>query len=234
MRVLIAVFVLLLSLLFLLLTVFYDRPALSAERPKVDAAIVFVIDRSDSMHRDEKAIVKLGHMEALRSDEVLGAIQNGYHQRIGVAYVEFGNDAVVKVPWHVVNDLASANDFIDKFFAQEPRPKSTGGTSITSGLEVAHQLLLSLPYDATKVVVDVTGDGKHNYTLVPTPDQIRASIIDLGATINGLPVVVDPDGDPTSYYEQHIIGGPRSFNLPVRGYDEYPMRIRQKLLLELF
>lgn len=202
----------------------------------VDAAIVFVIDRSHSMGvGNERRLVNLGHISAIQSKEVLGAIEDGIHGRIAVSVVEFANDAHVKVGWTIIDGIDSAKSFAAAFLGRGPGLSETGSTSITDGMIAAYELLLTLPYKADKLVVDVTGDGGHNYMASPPPNGARDAILALGGVVNGLPIVVKPGKiPPVDYYAEYVVGGPASFNLPVKGFDEYPMKIRQKLVWELF
>ncbi len=63
----------------------------------------------------------------------------------------------------------------------------------------------------------------------------RKSLINMGATINGLPIDINPDDDDIlTYFADNVIGGPAAFNLPVTGMGQLPTRVRQKIVLDLY
>lgn len=198
---------------------------------RVDAAIVFVIDRSLSMGVAENHIVMQGHALAIASYEVVSAIEDGRYGRIAAAVVVFGNTSEVQIGWHIIDSQDSANRFAAAILTDPPHI-DTSSTLISTGMVVAHGLLVSLPYQADKVVVDVTGDGDdQNRGLLM---EARQAILATGATINGLPLITHGDNDLIDHYNKYVVGGPAYFNLPVRSIEDFPSRIRQKLVLELF
>jgi len=209
--------------------------AARGQETRVDTAIVFVVDRSPSISDPEAKIIEEGHAEAIRSNEVVEAIQDGRQQRIAAAYVVFSGTARIRISWRIIDGPASAYAFAEEILAgQNIEPGFITGTRIDAGLALAYSLLISLPYKADKLVVDVTGDG-NSQDAKGELSAARQSILELGATINGLPLVISPfDNDVVSFYEANVIGGPARFNLPLHDIAEFPMRIRQKLVLELF
>lgn len=203
----------------------------AANGPDVDVAIVFVVDMSESMDADERRILRNSHAHAVASNTVLEAIEEGEFRRVALAYVEFGNVAKVRVGWSIVDDEESAHRFREGILAAPMA--NLGFTGIGGGLEVARVLLAFCPCRPAKQVVDVAADGKNNTH--PSLFLAREALLDMGAAINGLPIEIRPwDADITAYFEEHVIGGPAAFNLPVTGMDELPERLRQKILLDLY
>jgi hypothetical protein len=203
----------------------------AASGPDVDVAIVFVVDMSESMDLNERRILRNSHAYAVASDTVLEAIGEGEFQRVAFAYVEFGNVAVVRVGWSIIDGRKSAESFRENILAAPMA--NLGFTGIGGGLEIARVLLAFCPCRPTKQVVDVAADGKNNTH--PSLYLARQALLDMGAAINGLPIEIRPwDADIAAYFAEHIIGGPAAFNLPVTGVDELPERLRQKILLDLY
>jgi hypothetical protein len=199
--------------------------------PDVDVAIVFVVDMSESMDLNERRILRNSHAYAVASDTVLEAIGEGEFQRVAFAYVEFGNVAVVRVGWSIIDGRKSAESFRENILAAPMA--NLGFTGIGGGLEIARVLLAFCPCRPTKQVVDVAADGKNNTH--PSLYLARQALLDMGAAINGLPIEIRPwDADIAAYFDEHVIGGPAAFNLPVTGMDELPERLRQKILLDLY
>lgn len=197
----------------------------------VDAAIVFLVDMSDSMDVTERRILRDSHADAVVSETVLAAIDDGAFRRVALAYVEFGTTPVVRVSWSIVGDRDSAESFRASILAT---PMSNlGYTGIGAALEAAWVLHVYCPCRPLKRVVDVAADGKNNN--VPSVYFARQSLLDMGAAINGLPIEINPwDPDITAYFADNIIGGPAAFNLPVTGMGQLPERLRQKIVLDLY
>jgi hypothetical protein len=199
--------------------------------PEVDAAIVLLVDMSESMDADERRILRDSHAHAVASDTVLEAIGEGEFGRVAFAYAEFGNEPVIRVSWSIIDGRDSAERFSEQILAAPMA--NLGFTGIGGGLEVARVLLAFCPCRPTKRVVDVAADGKNNTH--PSLFLARQALLDMGAAINGLPIEIRPwDADIAAYFTEHIIGGPAAFNLPVTGVDELPERLRQKILLDLY
>lgn len=199
--------------------------------PEVDAAIVLLVDMSESMDADERRILRNSHAHAVASDTVLEAIGEGEFGRVAFAYAEFGNEPVIRVSWSIIDGRDSAERFSEQILAAPMA--NLGFTGIGGGLEVARVLLAFCPCRPTKRVVDVAADGKNNTH--PSLFLARQALLDMGAAINGLPIEIRPwDADIAAYFAEHIIGGPAAFNLPVTGVDELPERLRQKILLDLY
>jgi len=205
--------------------------AAAASGPAVDAAIVFLVDMSESMDADERRILRQSHGDAVASETVLAAIEEGAFRRVALAYAEFGNEPVVRVSWSIVDGRESAERFRDQILAAPMA--NLGFTGIGGGLEVARVLLAFCPCRPTKQVVDVAADGKNN--TMPSLYLARRALLDMGAAINGLPIEIRPwDEDITAYFAENVIGGPTAFNVPVTAIDELPERLRQKIVLDLY
>jgi hypothetical protein len=205
--------------------------AAAAETAEVDVAIVFLADMSKSMDAFERRILRQSHASAVTSPTVIAAIKDGEHRRVALAYVEFGNVPIVRVPWSVVEGKDTAAEFAAAIL-RSPM-EDLGFTGIGGGIRAAEKLFANCPCRPKKRVVDVVGDGKDN--TIPSLYLTRISLLATGATINGLPMVIDPwDEDIVDYFAKNVIGGPGAFNLPVARMDELPERLRQKILLDLY
>jgi hypothetical protein len=206
--------------------------------PPVDVALVLAVDISLSMDQGEQLLQRTGYVEALRHPELLAAIQGGLFQRIAVTYVEWGSVAEQRVilPWTVIADAASA-EVAARQLETTPISRSRS-TAISTALEFGTLLLDELGSEATRRVIDVSGDGPNNDGR--TVLDARADVLARGITINGLPVMLRPMGfspwsipDLDVYYADCVIGGPGSFILAVRDPADFKDAIRQKLLLEI-
>lgn len=204
----------------------------------VDVALVLAIDVSRSMSREELAIQRKGYAEAIASREVVRAIEYGAHGRIGLAIFEWAGDFHARevLPWTIVESAADARAVAALLLEQESSSQSR--TSISGAILRSLALLEDVPYQAERLVIDISGDGPNNQGLPVT--QLRDVAVDRGITINGLPLMtVDgfaryfaiPDLDV--YYRRCVIGGPGAFVVPVHEWTEFPEAVRRKLVMEI-
>jgi hypothetical protein len=237
------------------LAILFSGPALAAAPPAalqesgsgfrhvrsdlpVDVALVIAVDISLSMDPGEQALQRMGYVEAFRHPDLLATIEGGLFQRIAVTYVEWGSaiDQSVVLPWTVVEDEASAEGVAARLESTEIRRSRS--TSISAAMDFTVELFAVKPVEATRRVIDISGDGPNNDGR-PVLDA-RADALALGITINGLPVMLRPMGfspwsipELDAYYADCVIGGPGSFVLPARSAADFKDAIRQKLLLEI-
>lgn len=204
-------------------------------RPTVDVAVVFVVDTSYSMSEGELALVRAAHVAAFRSREVQAAISEE-EVRIAVAYVEFGSFAETVVDWTVVDDTETAEAFAARLAAAPVL--SRPGTGIAEGLTEAGRMLGRAPYRAERTVVDIVGDGVNS---VPSPfhrtpvAEARNALIDSGAIVNAMPLLIDPsEAGLEAYYEETVIGGIGAFSMPLTDLGQMAVALRQKIIAELF
>ena len=91
-------------------------------------------------------------------------------------------------------------------------------------------LLARCPAPATRLVLDVSGDGRHNQGRAPGP--VRDIGVAAGVTINGL-AVLNEEPDLLEHYRAEVIGGPGSFAMDCADYAAFAAAIRAKLLREI-
>ena len=122
------------------------------------------------------------------------------------------------------------------------RPSYFGqGTAIGETLELAAQLIETNAIEGTQRSIDVSGDGPNNTG--PPVHQVRDEIAAKRITINGLPVISTGEygqgdwgiyyGELENYYLNCVIGGPRAFAIPAKGFQEFAEAVRRKLVLEI-
>ncbi len=117
----------------------------------------------------------------------------------------------------------------------------------------------TLPVKASRVVMDVSGDGIDNCDGDDATGARRDELVATGLTINGLPI---NDGDPDEplragafrapgrpfenrmrvagviqtlepWRRRYVIGGSAAFLLPAHGYGDFSEAIRQKFTMEI-
>ena len=138
----------------------------------------------------------------------------------------------VIVPWRLIDGDDSARAFADALSAVPLNIDR--GTSISGALYFGQALLAHGPFDATRQVIDISGDGPNNYG--PPVTVARDAVVARGVAINGLPVLIDPSPvfpAMDRYYADCVIGGPGAFLLPVTRAEEFGTAIRHKLIAEV-
>ncbi len=210
------------------------RMAAQAQVP-VDLALVLAVDVSNSMDRDENALQRAGYIDALTHRDVWTAIAAGSLRRIALTYVEWAGPEEQRtiVPWRLIDSPDAARDFAREL-ADRPFLFARGtGTSISAAISYGVSLFPG-GFDATRQVIDLSGDGPNNRggPVVAARDAGVAS----GVTINGLPLMLRPSRSYAAvdlYFRDCVIGGPGAFVLPVYEHGQLGQSIRRKLVLEI-
>lgn len=205
-------------------------PDVRAQVP-VDLALVLAVDSSASVDQEEFGLQRDGLAAGFRDPIVISAIESGPFKRIAVAVVEWAGYAeqVVHIPWTLVDGAGGAHAIADRIAGLQ-RGIPTGATSIAGALSFAHGLLRSNPYEASRQVIDLSGDGRNNQG--PHVETVRRQVVATGVTINGLAVVNE---HPTLnyYFEDRVIGGTAAFVEVANDYGDYTRAIRRKLIREI-
>lgn len=201
----------------------------------VDLALVLAIDVSGSVSRPEYEMQTHGIAAAFRDPEIIAAIGSGRYGRIAVNLMSWGDPDYEKLTsgWYSVNGRDSSLQFAA--MAQNFEGRTGGGTGI--GLAVAYGItLINLSgYEASRKVVDVSGDGfemgelRDPHFKLPDAQAIRKRE---GVIVNGLAIANDEPG-LGDYYRQNVAGGPGSFVIEISRYEDYADAIRRKLLREI-
>jgi hypothetical protein len=203
---------------------------------EVDLALVLAVDISYSMDPEEQALQREGFAQAFRSPLVHDAIRRGVLGRIAVTYMEWAGatDQRVVVPWSVLDDPESIMAFADKI-ASTPLRRAQR-TSLSGAIDFGVKLLDESGLEATRRVIDISGDGPNNQGRLVMP--ARDDAVARGITINGLPIMLRKPGyldipDLDAYFKECVIGGQGAFVLPIREREQFPQAIKTKILLEI-
>jgi hypothetical protein len=203
---------------------------------EVDLALVIAVDISYSMDPEELTLQRQGFAEAFRTPQVHEAIAKGMLGRIAVVYMEWAGsfDQRVMVPWAVIDNPEAAMSFADKVAAVPVRRAQR--TSISGAIDFAVKLLAQSGVDATRRVIDVSGDGANNQGRPVT--QARDEAVAQDITVNGIPIMLKRPGyldipDLDIYYRQCVIGGAGHFMEPARSREHFKQAIRTKIIREI-
>ncbi|NMJ41904.1 DUF1194 domain-containing protein [Roseomonas sp. JC162] len=198
---------------------------------KVDLALCLAVDASSSVDYDEFGLMLGGTAAALRDDSVVAAIAAGPRGSIAACLMMWSGTGAqeVAVPWTRLDGAEAAAAFAAAV-ENAPRLVRAGATALGEGLAASLALLAAAPVEATRLVVDVSGDGRHNQGRPPGP--VRDIGVAAGVTINAL-AVLNEEPDLLDHYRAEVIGGPGAFAMHTPDYAAFAQAMREKLLREV-
>jgi hypothetical protein len=204
----------------------------------VDLELVLLADASGSIDDAEIRFQRHGYAAAITHPAVLGAIAQGYDQRIAVTYVEWGavSSQDVVVPWTIIDGPKSAGAFADALLAG-PR-RAFGRNAIGNAITVGQELIESNEIHGARRVIDVSADSANNWGGISIAEA-RQSALAADIVINGLAILCRRcSGRPNRYdleaaFAERIIGGPASFVIRADGDERFAEAVRKKLILEI-
>lgn len=226
-------------------------PALSVQSHRaaaaplpVDLELILAVDVSGSVDAVEAKLQREGYISAMTSETVMKAIKSGPLRRIAVAYVEWAGEQYQQtvMPWTLIETLDDAKAFMGKV-ADSPYV-AIRWTSISAAIDHSVKLFAESPFEGTRRVIDISGDGKNNHGREVA--DARAEAMAAGIVINGLPILSsragasdsmprgwpsDPDLD--NYFQTEVIGGPGAFMVPAESFDTFAQAVKSKLMREI-
>ena len=208
-----------------------------AEEP-VDVLLVLAVDVSRSVDEDEARLQREGYRNAVSDPLVVEAIRGGMIGAIGIAYVEWAGAEYQRLvlPWTRIGTPADAFSWASRL-DEAPRA-SLSWTSISGALDYSHRVLADAPFEGTRRVIDVSGDGVNNSggPVEAARDKLSAE----GVTINGLPIMNDrptfgrlPPVPLDEYFRESVVGGPGAFVIPAEDFQAFGQAVKRKLIREI-
>jgi len=201
----------------------------------VDLALCLAVDVSASVDYDEYALMLGGYAAAFRDPGVVALCVAGPRRAVAVGAVFWSGVSPgpeVAVPWRRVDGGAAA-EAVAAALDAAPRSPRAGATALGEGMAAGLALLALLarcPADAARLVLDVSGDGRHNQGRPPGP--VRDLGVLAGVTVNAL-AVLNEEPDLLDHYREEVIGGAGSFALACADYHAFAEAVRAKLLREV-
>lgn len=204
----------------------------------VDVSLVMAVDVSRSIDEDEARLQREGYRVAVADPVVVAAIRGGMIGAVGIAYVEWAGIEYQRtvIPWRRIATQADADAWAAEL-ATAPRA-SLSWTSISGAIRHSRQVMEECPWEATRKVIDVSGDGVNNSG--PPADHQRDAAIAEGITINGLPIINDrptfgrlPPVPLDDYYRENVIGGNGHFMIVAEDFESFGVAVKRKLIREI-
>lgn len=196
----------------------------------VDLALCLAVDASSSVDYDEFGLMLGGYAAAFRDAGIGAALAAGPRGAAAVAMLLWSGPGAqaVALPWTRLDGPAAAARFANAL-EETPRLVPAGATALGEGLAAGLALLAACPAEATRLVLDVSGDGRHNRGRPPGP--VRDIGVAAGVTINAL-AVLNEEPDLVAHYRDAVIGGPGAFVMETPDYAAFAAAIRAKLARE--
>lgn len=195
----------------------------------VDVALCLAVDVSASVDFDEFGLMIGGLAHAFRQERIQQAATGGARGAIAVSLLFWSAQQELAVPWMRLADAAGA-EALAAAIDDAPRLPPPGATALGPGMAAGLGLLGRLEAEATRLVLDVSGDGRANLGRPPGP--VRDIGVAAGVTINGL-AVLNEEPDLLEHYESEVIGGPGAFAMSCADYADFAEAIARKLFREI-
>lgn len=236
------------------------RPDVRAdETAVVDTALILAVDVSNSVDATRYKLQLEGIAQALEDKGVIDAITSGPAGGIALSLVTWADHAKIAIAWQMIR---SRDDALAFAAVVRQLPQTTGEyTCMARMMEMTRQTIVpAIPVKASRVVLDVSGDGLDNCSPPEEMTAERDALVAAGITINGLPIIVKgeneivgsgayrapgyglrelpkgPDSATTTldaWYNENVIGGPGAFLLKANGFEDFGRAFRQKFVSEI-
>ncbi len=200
--------------------------------PSVDVAIVFAVDSSVSIDTPEWELQRQGYVDAILDPTIVPHDGTVALEMITYGAPVYPGVANITIAWTVIDSLAAATAFVNAIPLTSP---IGGGTPIYKAIDVAVSSLssaafLALPTDEhTRLILDVSGDGKDNLLFVPGVEASRDAALSFFDMINGLPIENVDAPDLGLYYADHVIGGAGAFTVIADDFSDFGRAIKLKI-----
>jgi hypothetical protein len=204
--------------------------AAPAQAEPVAVELVLALDVSSSVDRQEYALQVQGLAAALRSAEVIAAIERA-PGGIAVTVLQWSSrdDQEDAIPWTRLVDAADCRAVAARIERLD-RAQIWGITALGAALRAAQARFAGNPFRGARRVIDLSGDGYANDG--PPLADARLEVLAAGTTVNGL-AILNERPDLVAYFAAELIGGPDSFVIEAADYHDFERAMRLKLVREI-
>ena len=182
-----------------------------------DVNIVTGLDFSGSIEPRDAQVQIDGITMAIRSPQIIAAIKNGNHGRIGFAlFVWASGNYPILVIWRQISTAEEAAAVADEvstglhaLIGSDALVKLGALTDLSGALDYGGELLRAAPFTTNHRIINIIGNGIDNVGEGARPARDR--LVAEGITINA--VALGRDRTLFGYLKRDVIGGPESFAL---------------------
>jgi hypothetical protein len=223
--------------ILLFLPILFTAPPARADEIRTDANIVTALDISGSIEPREAQMQIDGIAMAIRSPQIVTAIQRGRFGRIGFAvFVWADHNYPVLVSWRVISSAADALETSREVGSQlrailgsDVAAEVGMLTDLSGALDYGGAMLGSAPFVTDHRILNIVGNGIDNVGEGAAPARNR--LVAQGITING--VALGYDRTIYEYYHREVIGGPTAFVLAAHDPGALTDVLARKFSLEI-
>jgi Ca-activated chloride channel family protein len=191
-----------------------------------DLALIFAVDVSGSVDTREYRIQMEGLAAGLRDPVVSEALVRARAQLLLLQWTGAGRQDV-SIPWQEMRDFGDV-EAMARTIEAGPRRWRNFSTAIGEALSVAASQFAPVA-ECRRKVIDLSGDGPSNEG--PAPPSAKPLLSALGVTVNAL-AIEESEPELTAYFYENVIHGEGAFVITAAGFEDYPDRIRRKLMRE--
>lgn len=192
-----------------------------------DLALALAVDVSGSVDPQEYNTQMVGLAEALRDPIISEALVRADARLMLVQWTGSMRQKVT-IPWTRIDGF----DALDRFavgVATDPRVWRNYSTAIGEALSFTADLFTDVRA-CKRLLIDLSGDGMSNEGALPT--EARTHLAAMGITVNAI-AIEESEEELTTYFFENVIFGEGAFVETASGFQDYPERIRRKLLREV-
>ena len=192
-----------------------------------EIALVLAVDVSGSVDSEEYRTQMQGLADGLRDGVVSEALVTGQAAVLVLQWTGTSRQRVM-VPWTQVDSFEALEAFAARV-ETAPRVWRNFSTAIGEALQFSAAQFVEAP-ECERQVIDISGDGSSNEGIAPR--DVHPELRQAGIVVNAL-VIEGAEPLMTEYFWENVILGEGAFVITANSYDDYPARMRRKLLREV-
>ncbi|MEM9625657.1 MAG: DUF1194 domain-containing protein [Pseudomonadota bacterium] len=196
----------------------------TADAIPVDLELSLVIDSSGSIDAGEFSQQIDGYAQAFQQTDVINSIV-GSPNGVAINTILFSSGATEVIEFQHLKTEQDVLDFADTISSIT---RTTGGTNIASGIDLAVETIATNDFESGNIIIDVSGDGVQN-----TGGDValsRDAALSAGVSrINGIAI---GNINVFDFYQANVIGGLDAFVLQADSFDDFDTAIANKIQIE--
>lgn len=192
-----------------------------------DLALLLAVDVSGSVDSGEFRIQMDGLATGLRDPIVSEALVRAQAKVMLVQWTGSTRQQTT-ISWTALDSFAAVETFADKVQANT-RLWRNFSTAIGEALAYSMTRFETVP-DCKRHLIDLSGDGFSNEGVEPA--TLNAKLRQAKITVNAI-AIEESEPELTAYFFENVIVGDGAFVMSASDFDDYPERIRRKLLREV-
>ncbi len=192
-----------------------------------ELALALAVDVSGSVDAGEYRTQMDGLATALRDPIISEALVLARAELMLVQWTGSTRQQTT-IAWTRIDSFEALDAFADRV-AGDPRLWRNYSTAVGEALMHTLAAFDQVPH-CTRKLIDLSGDGVSNEGI--EPDEVQRAVRDAGVIVNAI-AIEQSEPDLTAYFYENVIVGEGAFVVSASSFEDYPDRIRKKLLREV-